>query len=194
MPVHQHDDPYLVKCACAGDKEAFAILVQRHEHGVYSYLTGLLGDREEARDFAQLTFIKAWSNLSRLQDAAHFKPWLYTIARNLVYDFWRKQKFHQQSWESLEESSVVASSPGPEERTIQMQMLELALAHLPAKLRDCILLQDVCGFSRREIASMIGIGVESVSTYLSSARKLLRQTYQRMENEYELEKGDLVHE
>jgi RNA polymerase sigma factor (sigma-70 family) len=192
MLASQNDTIQLVKSAQAGDVEAFAILVQNYEREIYGYLTGLLGDREDAYDFAQQVFIKAWLNLGNLKSASCFKVWLYTIARNLTYDYWRGRKILYQSWENLEVNNVVEDASGPEDRIAEAELVHLALAELPPKLRQCLLLGVVGGFSRREIAEIVGIGETSVSTYISSARRQFRAIYQRLQNEQEI--GDQANE
>lgn len=177
----------LVKRAQAGNSEAFDWLVWYYERELYRYLVGLLGNYEDAYDYTQQTLIKAWENLPALRDASRFKPWLYMIARNLVNDHWRRRRRRTscQSWEHLEENDVRESLPGPEEIVIRVELAKLALADLPVKLRRCLLLYAE-GFSRREIAELVGIREQSVLTYVSNARRLLREAYQRQEEECEL--------
>jgi RNA polymerase sigma-70 factor, ECF subfamily len=187
------DDPWimlyiqLVKRAQEGNSEAFDWLVWYHERELYRYLVGLLGNYEDAYDYTQQTLIKAWENLPMLRDASRFKPWLYMIARNLVNDYWRRRRRRTsgQSWEHLEENDVRENLPGPEEFVIRVELAKLALADLPAKLRRCLLLYAE-GFSRREIAELVGISEQSVLTYVCNARRLLREAYQRQEEECEL--------
>src|SRR5205807_2700055 len=130
MLASQDDPIQLVKRAQAGDVEAFAILVQNYEREIYGYLSGLLGNREDAYDFAQQVFIKAWLNVGSLKSPSCFKVWLYTIARNLVYDHWRGRKVIYQSWESLDVNNVVEAADGPEDRIAEAELVNLALAEL----------------------------------------------------------------
>ena len=145
-----------------------------------------------AYDFAQQVFIKAWLNVGNLKSASCFKVWLYTIARNLVYDHWRGRKVIYQSWESLDVNNVVEGADGPEDSIAEAELVNLALAELSPKLRQCLLLGVVGGFSHCEIAEVIGIGEASVSTYISSARRQFRAIYQRLQNEQEI--GDQANE
>ena len=183
------DDPIntshvrLVRLAQAGNNEAFASLVQIYEREIYGYLLSQVGNSEDAYDYAQQTFFKAWRKLSTLDNPFCFKPWLYTIARNLAYDHWRSRRTCLQSWENLEVDDAIESLPGPEEHAEKAELIKMALTELPPKLRDCLLLQVVGGFSRHEVAKLVGISEASVGTYVSSARKQLRTAYQHLENE-----------
>ena len=179
----QDETVYLVRLAKLGNREAFARLVQLYESELCGYLNSLLRDPNEAQDCAQQTFLKVWRKLSTLKDETRFRPWLYMIARNVARDcLRRRKKISMQSWEGLEEYSIVESSPALEERATQAELVKLALAELPPKLRACLLL-SIWGFSRCEIARILEIGTTSVSTYLCEAHKQFRQAYHRLENE-----------
>src|SRR5512133_2158865 len=81
----------LTRAAAHGDRNAFARLVDLHKRGVFALCFRLLQDREEARDAAQETFVRAWGAMATY-DAAHpFAPWLLRIARNLCVDVVRRR-------------------------------------------------------------------------------------------------------
>lgn len=192
MLASQVDALELVKQAQAGDVDAFAHLIQHYEREIYGYLMGMLGNREDAYDFTQQVFIKAWLGLGKLKSASCFKAWLYTIARNLTYDYWRGKKVLYQSWENLGVDSTVDEICGHEDRVAEAELVHLALAELPLKLRQCLLLGVVGGFSHSEIANVVGICETSVGTYISSARRHFRAIYCRLQNEQEVR--DQTHE
>lgn len=188
-----------VELARAGDNEAFDRLDSQYRSEIYGYLVGLVGNEVEAQDLVQETMTKAWKNLSTLRNVTQFRSWLYAIARNDAYDHLRQRrdrlKVAWQSWESLETDYVAADISDPQGYTIEVEFLKLALAEIPEKFRDCLLLQTVGGFSQREVAELVGISKESVSTYVSNARKLLREIYQRLGEEFNgEEKGGQTNE
>ncbi len=194
MLTSHNDTVLLVKCAQAGDVESFALLVQSHQHEICAYLTGLVGNREDAHDFAQQVFIKAWLNIGTLKNPVCFSVWLRQIARHLIYDYWRGRgkKVLYVSLEQLAENNAVEGIEGPEDSFAESELVKLALAELSCKLRECLLLGAVYGFSHHEIAETVGIGEKSVGTYISSARKEFRVIYQRLQSE--LERGAKPHE
>ena len=185
MLASQNDTILLVKRTQAGDVESFAMLVQSHQHEICRYLAGLLGNREDAFDFAQQVFIKAWLNIGTLKNPSCFTAWLRQIARNLIYDYWRgkSKKVHYVSWEHLAENNAVEGADGPEDSIAEAELVKMALAELSFKLRQCLLLGVVYGFSHDEIAERLGIGEASVGTYISSARKQFRVIYRRLQSE-----------
>ena len=177
------DVPLLVQRAQAGSIEAFGLLVERYEKGIYRYLMRSLRNHEDASDYAQQVFLKAWLNLASLQNMACFKVWLYAIARNLMRDHWRAKKLSCVSWEELVVDAVDVSTSGPEERIADVELMRLALAELSPKLRYCLVLRLVCGYLPCEIACMVGINVTSVGTYISLARRQLLVTFNQKMNE-----------
>lgn len=180
------DVPLLVQRAQAGSIEAFGLLVERFESGVYRYLMRSLRNHEDASDYAQQVFLKAWLNLASLQNMACFKVWLYAIARNLMRDHWRAKKLSCVSWEGLVGEAIDMSTRGPEERAAGVELMRLALAELSPKLRYCLVLRLVCGYLPCEIACMVGISVTSVGTYISLARRQLLVIRKRLMSEEQL--------
>ncbi|HEU0003523.1 MAG TPA: RNA polymerase sigma factor [Ktedonobacteraceae bacterium] len=174
------DVPLLVQRAQAGSMEAFDLLVRRYEGPVYRYLVSLLGNHEDASDYVQQVFFKAWLNLASLQHSAYFNVWLFSIARNLMRDHWRAKKLSCVYLEELVGDSLDLSTCGPEERTATFELMRLALAELAPNLRYCLVLRVVCGYHPCEIACMMGIRVTSVSTYISLARKQLLLIFKRL--------------
>ena len=177
------DVSLLVQRAQAGSIEAFGLLVERYEGEVYRYLARLLRNHEDACDYVQQVFLKAWLNLASLQNMTCFKVWLYAIARNLMRDHWRKKELACVSWEELVGDAVDASTLDPEEHAANVELMRLALAELAPKLRYCLVMRVVWGYLPCEIACMVGINVTSVGTYISLARRQLVVICKRLMNE-----------
>lgn len=173
-----------VELAKAGDSEAFTQLFEHYHTGIYGYIAGLVNNVEDAQDLTQKTFLKAWEKLPDLRDTSKFKPWLYTIARNLVYDHRRqKKKIFWESWERISGLDILVSEFSHEEEIAEAQLVRLVLVEVPVRYRSCLLLQVKGGFSQHEIAELLGISKASVSTYLSIARARFRQAYRRLASE-----------
>jgi RNA polymerase sigma-70 factor (ECF subfamily) len=178
------DITYLVKLAQEGNIEAFEMLFDYFEHDIFVYLVCHLHNREDADDVSQLVFLKVWRNIGMLKDATCFKPWLHSITRRQVCDYWRGNKLINQSCESLILVDETLEIAGPEESAVNAELFELTLRRLPSKLRKCLQLHDVCGCSAAEIAQKVHICEASVCTYISAARKQFRQIYRQLRDEY----------
>jgi RNA polymerase sigma-70 factor, ECF subfamily len=185
-------DTELVKLAKTENADAFTELFQRYNRLVRGYLAGLVGNSEEADDLTQRAFLNAWYKLLTLQDESRFKPWIFTIARNLAYDYKRLQaRRPSQSLESFKESYDTVNGINLEDEIVMKELAKLALAELPPKYRDCLLLLIKGGFSHDEIAELLKISKTSVSTYICTARRLFRQAYYRLKYETDAtEKGE----
>jgi len=176
-----HDN--LVKLAQARDEEAFTALFSYYSSGIGGYLAGLV-DPEDRDDLAQETFIKAWKELPHLREVSRFKPWLYRIATNLAYDYRRRQsKQRRFKWLSLDDCNDLDSSENLEEHVIEEELVRQTLKEVPWKYRTCLLLEIEGKLTRHEIAEVVGIHENSVTTYISNARRCFRQVYNRLQKE-----------
>src|SRR5258706_227739 len=185
-------DTELVQLAKAGNADAFTLLFQRYKKPVRGYLAGLVGNSEDADDLTQQTFLNAWNKLLTLHERSWFKPWIFTITRNLAYDYRRMQtRSPLQSLESFKERNDTVNGINLEDETAAKELVKIALAELPPKYRDCLLLLIEGGFSHDEIAELLKISKTSVSTYMCTARRLFRQAYYRLKDEADAtEKGE----
>ena len=85
-------DEELMLLVQEGRNQAFDVLVGRYKNRLFTYLYRLLGDRSEAEEFAQETFVKAYIHAEKYRTIARFSTWLYTIATNLVRNRVRNAK------------------------------------------------------------------------------------------------------
>lgn len=188
----------VVKRARAGDKLAFETLFEYNNTRISTYLAHIVEDREEGRDLAQETFLKAWQGIGSIQDEVCFDAWLYRIATHTAIDHLRRRKFrwlHSESKE-LEKTPAFMSVSGPEERVAELEHISQALAKVSLKYRTCLLLQLVADFSQRQIAASLNISEKSVSIYVSRGCEQFRLAYQQLSrtNEQLLKDGGKTRE
>src|SRR6202142_4529718 len=88
----RNDDRELVRRAQKDDKEAFELLVERHQSRVFAVAGGILRNREDVEDVAQQVFTKEYFSLKRFDQRAAFSTWLYKITVNECWDVLRKRK------------------------------------------------------------------------------------------------------
>jgi RNA polymerase sigma-70 factor (ECF subfamily) len=171
----------LVELAQAGDDKAFTTLVNHYRPMLGAYLLGLVRNIEDRDDLAQETFLKAWRELPRLKQASLFKPWLYTIATNLVRDKKRRKQFEKTG---LEEGDYHESPGRFEEMVAERELVQQALQKVKPKSRICLLLEIEGRLTIEEIAQVMDVDKRSVYTYISNARRDLRQAYNALEQQY----------
>ena len=160
-PVHagsvlrRRNDADLVRAARRGCSSSFAALVDRYSRPLLSFLYRRVGNRQEAEDLAQETFVRVYQNLDRYRSEARFSTWLFTIAANLAVSH-RRKVFRRPSCEPLRE--VASIQPGPSRRLEQREQSERlwALAEeLPESQRRVLELRYLAELSVRETARVM---------------------------------------
>ena len=196
MEIFVTEDPERLQLEHArnGDLDAFSDLVERYSARVYGVCFSYLGNRQDAEDCAQETFVKAFRALGDYQFLSSFYTWVYRIAANTCMDFRRRQCKHATF--SLDEAMETEDSqvywqvpdrgPLPDDLAIQSetrQMIRGGIAQLPDFLREIIVLRDLEGLSYHELASLLNLSEGTVKSRLSRARNqlmlLLKQQEQR---------------
>ena len=168
----------------AGDRDAFAVLVERHGSRIHSAILRMIGDPEAASDLAQETFLKAFSALASFRRGAAFSTWLYAIALNQVRsEFRRRKSMKGQAMLSLDAADGEASEPagpcpGPGDeasRKEEAALLHRALRRLDEEYREVVVLRDLEGLSYEEIAVATGVPAGTVRSRIHRGRAALRE-------------------
>lgn len=168
----------LIRKAASGDKDAFALLVNRYKASIYRYAYGMLSDRMEAEDVAQEAFIKAFYSLPKLESSFAFTSWLTRIVSNLCYDRLQKRKKEN----TTPHEGIERTAHDDLQRTDMQMSIQEALNTLSPEHREVMILRDVEGYSYDEIAGMIHIPLGTVKSRMNTARLLLRKEMKREEN------------
>jgi len=166
----------LVSKAKQGDVNAFHQLYNQFGRDIYNFVYRLTGSKEEAEDLTQETFVKAYMELKHLREDSRFKSWLFSIARNEVYQRARRHAFKTKSLEE-EPVQIRSQEKNPEEAYLHGELSELvqsALDSLPLKLKTVLILAAVQNHSYQEIAEMVGRSMAAVKTDIHRARLRVR--------------------
>jgi RNA polymerase sigma-70 factor (ECF subfamily) len=159
------------------DQEArFERLFRDYHSDIYVYLCRLVGDRGQAEELAQDTFIKAYRALGRLPLEANSRAWLYRIATNTALDCLRRRRLI--SWLPLFERDVHPSvQTSFVESSLESIAIEKTLSELRARYRIPLVLYACQGLSTQEIAQILRISRGAVKTRLFRAREQFRRLY-----------------
>jgi RNA polymerase sigma-70 factor (ECF subfamily) len=179
------EDRELVKRTLQGEKQAFEMILIKHQQPLLNYIGRMVGNRELALDFTQEVFIKTYTSLSTYQPKFKFRTWLFKIASNYIIDFWRKKKIDAFSIDqagSREDDRPPFEIPS-DERSIcaQFELTELrskiekALDRLPPHLRELFVWRHINEFSYDEIAEIKDIPVGTVKNRVFHSKELIRQ-------------------
>lgn len=167
-----HDNE-LVSRAATGDRAAWGTLVDRYLGPISGYAWYMLGDRGEAEDVAQETFVRLMGKVAAwdANGEASLKTWLYRVAINLCID--RRRKVVPLPMADLPEVPD-AHAAGAEERFDRERALREALDRLPERQRAVLTMVYYQGFSNGEAAVALRISVEAVESLLARARRALK--------------------
>ncbi|MBI2264053.1 MAG: sigma-70 family RNA polymerase sigma factor [Armatimonadetes bacterium] len=174
------EDLELVRKAEQGNQGAFASLLERYKNAVYSLLYRTIGDREDARDLTQETFLRAYRKLSSFNPAYRFSTWIFRIATNLAIDRHRKRPPRTISL-GTDEGAVDIADPRPDPSQevlgrLKAEAVMKALAKLPEALRAVLVLRFVKKLSYDDIAAIRGEPLGTIKTRIFRGREqMLRQ-------------------
>jgi len=170
--ITDHD---LVQLAQAGDRRAFAALVERHYSLMFKVAWQWCGVREDAEDIAQDCAIKLAHNLHLFRFESAFTTWLYRMVINTAKDYYKaKNRRNDREQPIYEDVQYTAPEATPEEKLAYKDLLK-ALASLPETLRETVVLVCWQGMSHREAAAVLACSEGTVSWRIHEARKKISE-------------------
>lgn len=168
----------LVARAQGGDSRAFEALYRVTVDRVYALCLRMCADAEEAAELVQDVYVRAWQNLASFRGDSLFTTWLHRLTVNLILQD-RRSKARRRSREVLDGDmerfgqAAVSAMPGTRVD------LERAIAGLPPKAREVLVLRDVQGYKYDEIAEMTGVTLGTVKAQIHRARGLVKEALDR---------------
>ncbi len=168
------DDAQLAALVLQGDQAAFGYLFDRYREAIYRLFVQRAGDKSDADDLLQETFIKVYMNIDRYSPDYTFGQWVYTIARNTLIDYLRRRSDDV----SIDERFLSPVSPGPtpEESVIDAQrrtQFEAGLSRLTPAYRQLIVMRFIEERSYEEIAESRGRGMNTIKTQIRRAKEAM---------------------
>jgi RNA polymerase sigma-70 factor, ECF subfamily len=180
------EDQELVTRTLNGDREAFGVLVERHQDRIFGLVRHYTRNPVEVEDIVQDTFLKAFTRLSSFQHQGSFYTWVYRIAVNTALDLFKRQG--RNPVQTVEDPEVIGTPPsrGLMRPDAQMQEREIAeithevLAELPEIFRTVLILREFEQQAYQDIADLLGISIGTVESRIFRARaKFKEQILQR---------------
>jgi RNA polymerase sigma-70 factor (ECF subfamily) len=170
-----------------GDVRAFEALLARHRKPVYNFIYRFVGDRSQAEDLLQETFLRLIKGAESYQREARFTTWLYTIARNQCVDSSRRMKLRRAA--SLDATAgddpdggtlldVVADGGAAVDRRASdselQTRLKAAIGLLSEEQREVFLMREFLNMQFKEIAEVTGVPENTVKSRMRYALEKLR--------------------
>jgi RNA polymerase sigma-70 factor, ECF subfamily len=185
-----HDpDVRLMLQVRGGSAPAFEELVLRYQNRLLTILEHLVGNREQAEDLAQETFLRVFRARERYEPGAKFSTWLFTIANNVASNALRSRSRRREvgvpagngsesGGMQLEQLAKAASGFQPTRNLDKMEQAEMvrhAVAALNERQRMALLLAKFEGMSYQDIADSMDLSVQAIKSLLSRARVNLKE-------------------
>ena len=184
-------DPTVLKTwiqrAQKGDVGSYQKIYDSYARKVLNFVYRMVHSLEEAEDLTQETFVAVYQKLGTLQDSDKFEAWLFRIARNFIYQRYRKRAPAAVSIDAPSEdgrlmTELVDGRKNPDEE-YQTQELEGVItdviADLPEKYREVFVLSALQHLSYQEIADIVGRSIPSVKTDIHRARLEVRDSVKK---------------
>jgi len=176
------DDADVVASFLEGEERAFQELVARYQTRLLNFIYRTIGDREKAEDLVQEVFIRVYRHIGRFDQSKKFSTWIYTIASNLA-----KNELRNRSRNPLVLFQTIKKNWQEDERPLQFEdatsrpddlyrkrhlreLVEEAVAQLPAHHREVFVLRELEGKSYEEIADITATNLGTVKSRLNRAR------------------------
>ncbi len=183
--LHRGDrsDEQLLSAYRAGDRDSFALLMERYQRELFHFLVRFLGDRASAEDVFQETFLQVHQSADQFDPQRRFRPWLFTIAANKARDLMRSQARRptsplqasispgdDDSGEFIDLMESTVAMPGePMEKQELQELVHGTVMGMPEHLREILLLSYFHQFPYKQISEILGIPLGTVKSRLHTA-------------------------
>jgi len=178
----EFNDQLIVSQIVSGQKDLFRLLVRQHEKAVYGMGLSFFRNSDDASDFTQEVFLKAYRNLSGFEGRSRFSTWLYKIAYNTALnEVNRRKEYHSLAEEDTDK--LINYGETPEQITLRntaKEAVRAAVGELPERFRICIDLFFFYGRSYQEIEAITGIPVNTVKSHVFRAKIILKEKLERL--------------
>jgi RNA polymerase sigma-70 factor (ECF subfamily) len=177
-------DPEVVQAVLGGDREAFALLVERYQKGLVTYIYHMVHHYDEALELCQEVFLKVFESLDRYDGQYKFSTWLYKIASNHTIDHLRRQHMTTLSIQERQDDPDMPDLPlesatlNPHDayrNKVLMEQVLMALDDLPPSYRQLILLRHFSFRSYEEMAKITNLPLGTVKNRIFRARQILME-------------------
>ena len=187
----QSEEAALIAELRAGSEEAFAWLIARYHHPIYSLLARTVRDRDDAADLTQEVFVKVFRGVGSFHGESSLRTWIYRIALREASNQRRWWLRHKQPEIPMEQEiaesdngapmrvkdTLVDAAESPFDMAVHAEnraRVEAALRQVPEPYRTTLILRDIDGFVYEEVAEMQGINLGTVKSRLVRGRACLK--------------------
>lgn len=169
-----------------GDIYAYEEIVHRYKDQLINFIYHFLGDRIDAEDVTQETFLRVYRNKHLYRNIAKFSTWIYTIASNLARTELRRRRrrkllsLSQMGFEDRD-YDLPDSMQGPDgilDSKLKEKVIRAEIDKLPVRFREAVVLRDIEEFSYEEISQILKIPIGTVKSRVNRGRLRLQKKLQ----------------
>ncbi len=178
------DEHSLIRRCKQRDEAALADLIRLKREKVFRVALNIVGDEDDAKDIAQLAFVRLWQSIGSFRESRRFDPWLFRIVVNLSLDHYRRTR---------RAATFPPEEPGPEPPPGPMESVQEAALYradirrvfneaarrLTPQQRAAFSLREIEGLSTEEAARAMGIREATVRNHVFQARRVLQEYLRR---------------
>jgi RNA polymerase sigma-70 factor (ECF subfamily) len=173
------EDPLIAQLVASskdGDSAAMELLIERYQSRIAGFVFACVGDGQAVEDLCQTIFYKMLVGLRRLEEDGKFEPWLFRIARNTCFDYFRRRRLRRifVPWQSAADQA--AAEPAANSTDDRIDSFRRALMRLPKAQRGLVALLQDQQLSYEQLAAITASSVSSVKSRLFRARRQLRRS------------------
>jgi RNA polymerase sigma-70 factor, ECF subfamily len=180
LPTTSHVDRRLLDAFIRRDDAAIREIYRRYGGAVFGIAMKILRDRGHAEEAAQQTFLKAWQAADRIDPNRDIGPWLYTIARRVAIDVYRRERRHTAV--ELDDREIAILPPSIEGAWEEWQV-RLAVDALPPDERDVLEHTYFLGYTQEETARRLDVPVGTVKSRSYRAHRKLAESLDHLQEE-----------
>jgi RNA polymerase sigma-70 factor (ECF subfamily) len=185
MTIVEPTDEQLVQLILGGERERFAVLVERYKRGITNFIGASVRSQADVADLAQETFLRSYAHLGTFNPSlGRFSTWIYHIARNVVRTHLGKSLRRPQTQELGEDRTVedtlpdVSAEADPAFGVLRAEAeadVRAALADLPERTRTVLSLRYYDNMEYQTIAETMGLSLGNVKTLIHRGKLALAQ-------------------
>ena len=182
--VHDLPDEMLARRAANGKPECFEEILTRYRDRVYRICYRMAGNTEDAEDWAQECFVRAYRELKRYNPSMPFRPWLFRVASNACINLAKTRSRRRDRMDlGIDHLSIPAGSASdPVHTTLAVedtQAIRAALETLPLPMRQAVVLRLLEGLSFRELGEILNVPTQTAATRVRRALIRVREQLHR---------------
>lgn len=179
------DDSTLIKLTLAGHVEAFAALMDRHMAAVRRRIVAMVRSTDDTDDLLQEVQLQVWRHLSSFRSESTFRTWVLRIAINEVLESYRGEKRRGVRQPLIDLNILPSRGESPHQSVVRSETAETvrrAVAKLPTKYRQVVILRDLQEYTERQTAHALELSIPAVKSRLFRARHMLLKELRRSTN------------